>query len=108
VRVGGGARIRAGVMKQKRRASIRGLIRKLTFSLGLTILGSWGLLLTRLQSVINSDLALDLALFEDDLNLYIDLGSLSLVFLGLLMSWYYRRLLKPRLDRLDELGEGSW
>lgn len=95
-------------MKRRRRVSIKGLVSKLTFSLGLTILGSWGLLITRLQSVINADWALKLALFEDEINQCIDLASLSLVILGLLMTLYYRRLLHPRFQRLDELGEGEW
>ena len=93
---------------KRRRVSIKGLVRKLTFSLFLTILGSWGLLATRLQAVVNSDWALKLALFEDDFSHFIDLASLGLVFLGLLMALYYRRLLAPRFQRLDELGEGEW
>jgi len=80
----------------------------MTFSLLLALLGSWGLLATRLQAVANSDWALNLALFEDDFSHYIDLASLALVFLGLMMALYYRRLLTPRFQRLDELGEGEW
>lgn len=95
-------------MKQRRRSSIRGLVRKLTFSLFLTLLGSWGLLAVRLQSVVESEWALKLGLFDDNLNYYTDLACLALVFLGLFLALYYRRLLKPRLQRLDELGEGGW
>ena len=95
-------------MKRRRRLSIKGLVRRLAFSLGLTILGSWGLLATRLQVIVNSDWASELAFFEDDYVHYIDLGSLALVILGLLMALYYRRLLAPRFQRLDELGEGEW
>ncbi|MDR2945434.1 MAG: hypothetical protein LBV79_01620 [Candidatus Adiutrix sp.] len=80
----------------------------MTFSLGLTILGSWALLITRLQSVINSDWALSMGLLDDNFNRYLDWGGLTMVILGLFLTFYYRSLLNPRFKRLEELGEGDW
>lgn len=83
--------------------SLRTLVRRLIFFMALALLGSWGLLFPRL------DITPDLAFFEDSHNLfYYDLGCSSLVFLGLLLSIYYRARLKPRLRRADFLGESNW
>jgi hypothetical protein len=83
--------------------SLRSLIRRLFFAFFLTLLGSWGLLVSRLS------LFRDLPFFYDDFHLfYLDLGSLAAVFLGLLLCFYYRHRLGPRLRRIEEMGETNW
>lgn len=90
-------------MSRKSGPSLRGLIRRLILSFLLTLLGSWGLLASRLS------LFRDFAFFYDDFHLfYLDLGSLAAVFLGLLLMLYYRVRLGPRLKRVEELGEANW
>jgi hypothetical protein len=91
-------------MSLKKGVSLRGLVWKLMFSFSLTILGSWGLIITRLDMTI---LRFDEL---DDLmtRFYIDLVSLTLCFLGLFMIVYYYCLLSPRLRRAAELGEDRW
>lgn len=74
------------------------------FSLGLTIFGSWGLLLLRLDLEVIQTLV-----DRPQVNLfYLDLIFLSLTFLGLFMAVYYRVRLAPRLKRMEYLGEDNW
>lgn len=91
-------------MGKKQPGSLRGMIRMMIFSLGLTILGSWGLLLLRLDLEVIQALVdrLQVNLF------YLDLFFLSLTFLGLFMAAYYRVRLRPRLKRMEYLGEDNW
>ncbi|MDR1920608.1 MAG: hypothetical protein LBS31_02540 [Candidatus Adiutrix sp.] len=88
----------------KKGVSLRGLVWKLIFSFSLTILGSWGLIITRMDiTVLKFDELDDLMT-----KFYIDLVSLTLCFLGLFMIVYYYWLLSPRLKRVAELGEDHW
>lgn len=91
-------------MSKKQQGSLRGMIRMMIFSLGLTIVGSWGLLLIRLDLELIQTLIdrARISLF------YLDLIFLSLTFLGLFMALYYRVRLGPRLKRMEYLGEDKW
>ncbi len=90
-------------MSRKNGPALRGLIRRLILSFLLTLAGSWGLLVSRLSFFR------DYEFFYDDFHLfYLDLGSLTAVFLGLLLTLYYRVRLGPRLKRVEELGESTW
>lgn len=89
-------------MSKKKPGSLRGMIRMVIFSLSLTIVGSWSLLLPRL------DLGLIQALLDGRNLFYLDLAGLTLTFLGLFMAVYYRVRLGPRLKRMEYLGEDSW
>ncbi len=91
-------------MSRKRANSLRGLIRRLIFSFSLTLMGSWGLLLTRLHF---PELQAELARRSVS-QFYLDLAGLSLTFLGLFMALYYHRRLLPRLQRMEQLGEDRW
>lgn len=74
------------------------------FSLSLTIVGSWGLLLPRLDLEIIQGI-----IDRRQMNLfYLDLFCLALTFLGIFMAVYYRVRLSPRLRRMEYLGEDSW
>jgi len=91
-------------MTAKKRGSLRVLVRMMIFSLCLAIIGSWGMLLARLdlgsiQSIIDRR---QISLF------YLDLIGLALTLTGLFMAIYYRIRLEPRLKRLEELGEDRW
>lgn len=91
-------------MGRRKSGSLRGLIRMMVFSLGLSLVGSWGLLLPRLElEVVRS--TLDQWRIEP---FHLDLACLSLTFLGLFMAVYYRLRLGPRLKRMDYLGEERW
>lgn len=91
-------------MTRRKPGSLRGMIRMMIFSMGLTIAGSWGLLLPRLDLEIIQGI-----IDRRQMNLfYLDLICLTLTFLGLFMSVYYRVRLGPRLKRMEYLGEDSW
>lgn len=74
------------------------------FSFGLTIIGSWGLILTRLDLVFIQSI-----IDRRQINVfYLDLTGLALTLMGLFMAIYYRIRLGPRLKRLEDLGEDRW
>ena len=101
---------------RNRNHSLKGLVRRLVFSLLLIIAGSWLLLLPGRGAGLVRQLAeLDwdqpmfkLGTFIFDLSMLFDFVGFSLVFLGIFMSLYYRSRLVPRLRRLSELGEDRW
>ena len=87
-----------------RSGSLKNLVLKLILSFGLTISGSWGLILLRLKIP-----EVEAALTTHHLDAKdIDFACLALVFLGLFMAAFYSRRLWPRLQRLDSLGESGW
>jgi hypothetical protein len=67
------------------------------------IVGSWGLIIPRLYF-----LNLAPARQASRAWLYSDAISLSLAVFGVLLALYWKHLLRPRLDRLKELGEAGW
>lgn len=74
------------------------------FSLGLTITGSWVLILTRLDLIFIQSI-----IDRRQINIfYLDLAGLALTLMGLFMTVYYRIRLGPRLQRLEDLGEDRW
>ncbi|MDR1677454.1 MAG: hypothetical protein LBS44_03580 [Deltaproteobacteria bacterium] len=80
------------------------LLRRLVCSALLSMIGCWGLIVTRLN------------LFKQyypytipaEYSFYIDVTALSFSLLGLLFFLYYVRVLGWRLRRLDGLGEVNW
>ncbi|MDR2142450.1 MAG: hypothetical protein LBR11_11820 [Deltaproteobacteria bacterium] len=83
--------------------SLRQLVRRLLFYFSLALLGSWGLIIPRLFIF-----HLDPASQASNIWLYLDLISLALVIFGVFMVIYNNSLLKPRLQRLIDLGEAQW
>jgi hypothetical protein len=85
--------------------SIRQLVRRLTFYFFLALLGSWGLLAPRLFFFRANP---SLKAFASDTWLYLDMAFLALVIFGVFMVFYNNSILKPRLQRLIDLGEAQW
>ena len=91
-------------MIKKNDAPLRRLVNKLYFSFCLALLGSWALIISRIELG-----PLDEALARKALGqFYLDLAGLSFFLLGLFMSFYYRLRLTPRLRRMEELGMDRW
>ncbi len=97
-------------MTSKNAASLRGLVGKLMFSVFLALIGSWGLVVVKLDNRYLQEL-----LAEQP---YVDLGRIiklktiplvepvcwSLGFLGIFLTVYYRLRLGPRLKRIENLS----
>jgi hypothetical protein len=79
------------------------LLRRMVLSFWLSIIGSWGLIVPRLNLFQGDRLGLDRLFW-----LYLDVASLSLALLGVFMLLWYKHLIDPRLKRLDALGEQRW
>ena len=79
------------------------LLRRMFFSFALAVLGSWGLIIPRLNVVAPESLGLGPSFW-----LYLDVASLALAILGVFMALYYKHLMDPRLKRLGDLGESRW
>jgi hypothetical protein len=86
-----------------KRPSLKQLFRRLTFYFFLALLGSWGLLAPRLLIF-----HLEPARQTSVIWLYLDLTSLALVIFSVFMILYNNALLRPRLERLIDLGEAQW
>ncbi len=92
-------------MTNKKGASLKWLLNKMTFSFALTILGSWGLLVFHLEEIaFISRLIAGNVLYAYT----IDLVLRTMTFLGFFMSAYYYWLLRPRLKRVAELVGDRW
>ena len=90
--------------KKKDKRSISGLVTRLKLSFFFSILGLLGLLIPRLNLY-----GFDHELFSGPkIFFYIDVISLTNFFLGLFLMFYYSFCLKPRLKRIEDLGEGQW
>jgi hypothetical protein len=83
--------------------SLRQLVRRLLFYFFLALLGSWGLIIPRLFI-----LHLEPVERTSMVWLYLDLASLALVIFSVFMIFYNNAILKPRLQRLIDLGESQW
>ncbi|MDR1608023.1 MAG: hypothetical protein LBT38_06405 [Deltaproteobacteria bacterium] len=83
--------------------SLKQLVRRLLFYFSLALLGSWGLIVPRLFI-----LHLEPAQKTASIWLYLDVASLALFIFGVFMVLYNNSILKPRLQRLTDLGESQW
>ena len=103
-------------MIRRNNYSLRGLVRRLGFSLLLIVAGSWLLLiparlpefLLRLPGLDWNKPLIKIYSLTIDLVVMFDFAGLTLLFLGFFMSFFYRGRLSPRLKRLAELGEDHW
>ncbi|MDR2349520.1 MAG: hypothetical protein LBF41_02680 [Deltaproteobacteria bacterium] len=86
-----------------KKPSLQKLLRRIIWSFGLAILGSWGMVLPRLGIIRLEDFGK-----SDDFWFYCDLASMSVAIFGLLMVCYHNSKMKPRLKRLEEMGESRW
>ncbi len=92
-------------MTNKKGASLKWLLNKMTFSFTLSILGSWGLLLFHLEEI---EFVNRLIADNDRRAFVIDMILRTITFLGFFMSAYYYFLLRPRLKRVSELVGDRW
>ncbi|MDR2199372.1 MAG: hypothetical protein LBR53_07975 [Deltaproteobacteria bacterium] len=86
-----------------RRPDLAKLLKKIHRSYALALLGSWGLIVSRLN--VFHSLPEELG---REVWFYADLASLSLAIFGVLCALRHNSLLAPRLKRLSELGESGW
>jgi hypothetical protein len=87
-------------MLNQKGLSLRGLMGKMMLSFSFSLLGSWGLLITRLKLQ-------PLEVWVEPLmakQFQIDLAGGSLFLLGIFLTVYYRLRLGPLLKRLEALG----
>jgi hypothetical protein len=86
-----------------RKPDIHKLLRGIIRSFVLSLLGSWGLIVSRLNvfHYIPEELG-------PRVWFYVDLASLSVAIFGILSVLYYNSLLSPRLRRLSQFGESDW
>ncbi|MDR3205045.1 MAG: hypothetical protein LBV23_09955 [Deltaproteobacteria bacterium] len=83
--------------------SLTKLLSRLYVSVALALLGSWGLIVPRLNFF-----KLDDEIRASKLWLYLDAASLALAILGVVLCVYYKQTMTPRLRRVDDLGEAGW
>ncbi len=97
-------------MTSKNAASLRGLVGKLMFSVFLALIGSWGLVVVKLDNRYLQELLAEQPYV--DLGRFFSLPPLPLVepvcwslgFLGIFLTVYYRLRLGPRLKRIENLS----
>jgi hypothetical protein len=85
------------------RPGLQKLLRKVNLSYALALMGSWGLIVSRLNVLHELPGQLGPRTW-----FYVDLACLSVAIFGVLSALYYNSLLVPRLRRLARLGESDW
>ncbi|MDR2460721.1 MAG: hypothetical protein LBE38_08070 [Deltaproteobacteria bacterium] len=83
--------------------SLSQLLRRIIWSFTLAILGSWGIIIPRLNIIQLSKEELGSKFW-----FYTDLISLSIAILGIFLVIYHNSRIAPRLRRLQDLGEDNW
>lgn len=82
--------------------SLCGLLTRVKASFFVALAGAWGLIMPRVNFLEIKQWLPSAGLF------YLDLVSLFFLIMGVFAAVFYCRRLKPRLARLDFLGESGW
>ncbi|MDR2340298.1 MAG: hypothetical protein LBF40_09250 [Deltaproteobacteria bacterium] len=85
------------------RPDLHRLLRNIIGSFTLALLGSWGLIVSRLSVLHELP-----AQLHPKVWFWVDLACLAVAIYGILCVLWYNSQLGPRLRRLRKLGEADW